>query len=655
MTLFTLTTRLSFLAMLALLAQSTLADDAVALPSVTVIGQQTTSLGIQHISGNEIRQYSPDLASFIRRLQGLQVQSSGGLGDPVMVSVRGASTVQTRLLINGVEQNTSSGGGYDLSAIPLSMIERVEIVQSGSHQGGEDSAIGGSINIITQQADRPSHVQAGLGSYGYREFSARAVSIVGVNEWSLQGHTERTLNNYSMPTPAPWFGDPAGTEEPLNNAQYFRHNVIAQWQREDVSSQLHWSRQNKHIPDYFRNAPPNRAHLSKRQWGINTGNLNAPEPTQDGLHWLWQLSHQDTFEKYRDPEGYIGLNDDDNRYHTQHSEVTVTPQWRTADWQFNAGFSGAFDQYQSRFVNDPDASACSTPVGGCNLTAQQQKIKVRLGSRWAFHPAWHAQLQGYQEWFGSQQRRTEAEPSQKQSNQQAFTGGSAAIGHSHNTRQLELSLRRSVRIPSLYERFGDRGLLLGNDDLKPEIADTLSFDSQWQFSANVVRVNVFHRQLTNAIVPLYDSRGIGRYENVGKANLTGLELSHEMQFLWGDIALLPNASVSLYDSENKSRVRAFQGKQLPGIYHQRYLAGLTVRHQDHSVSAHIEVAGDSYLDSANNVSGDIRRSVDISYSLQRIRWQASLYVINLLNNQFRDYSNRPVPGRNARASIDLYF
>jgi vitamin B12 transporter len=67
------------------------------------------------------------------------------------VSLRGTSANQTLVLVNGVRASSATSGTFNLSSIPLSSIERIEIAKGGhSAQYGAD-AIGGIINIITRQ------------------------------------------------------------------------------------------------------------------------------------------------------------------------------------------------------------------------------------------------------------------------------------------------------------------------------------------------------------------------------------------------------------------------------------------------------------------------------------------------------------------------
>ncbi|KQZ29522.1 TonB-dependent receptor [Mesorhizobium sp. Root552] len=92
-----------------------------------------------------------DLPALLKTYAGVTVTSNGGLGADSSVSLRGTSANQTLVLVNGVRASSATSGTFNLSSIPLSSIERIEIAKGGhSAQYGAD-AIGGIINIITRQ------------------------------------------------------------------------------------------------------------------------------------------------------------------------------------------------------------------------------------------------------------------------------------------------------------------------------------------------------------------------------------------------------------------------------------------------------------------------------------------------------------------------
>ncbi|TPW32323.1 TonB-dependent receptor [Martelella alba] len=136
----------------------TVSDDDVVLAPITVttplrrtstIAQSTSTVTV--ITEQDIeKSAAPDLPSLLRKYPGVNITTNGGQGSTASVTLRSASADQTLVLVDGMRVASATTGTAYLSNIPLSSIQRVEIVE-GAHsaQWGAD-AIGGVINIITK-------------------------------------------------------------------------------------------------------------------------------------------------------------------------------------------------------------------------------------------------------------------------------------------------------------------------------------------------------------------------------------------------------------------------------------------------------------------------------------------------------------------------
>jgi iron complex outermembrane recepter protein len=84
---------------------------------------------------------------------GINVQFNNGGDGSTTVNLRGLGSNRTLLLLNGrrvVPGGTGVGAAVDLSAIPLGIIERVEVLKDGASAIYGSDAIGGVVNIITK-------------------------------------------------------------------------------------------------------------------------------------------------------------------------------------------------------------------------------------------------------------------------------------------------------------------------------------------------------------------------------------------------------------------------------------------------------------------------------------------------------------------------
>jgi len=103
-------------------------------------------------------------------VQELPTNAVGGLSTFINASIRGASSAQTLVLIDGRPMEGFALGTPDLSEIPTEQIDHIEIVRGGASALYGPNAIGGVINVITKRAQYNglpiSHVGYEGGSYG---------------------------------------------------------------------------------------------------------------------------------------------------------------------------------------------------------------------------------------------------------------------------------------------------------------------------------------------------------------------------------------------------------------------------------------------------------------------------------------------------------
>lgn len=121
------------------------------------------------------------IVDLLQRQRGIEVARNGGAGTSASVFIRGANGNQNIVLVDGVRIGSSTTGAANWSAIPLTAIDRIEIVYGPlSSMYGAD-AVGGVIQIFTKTgkgAPAPSAF-AGVGSDRTREFDASVTGATG--------------------------------------------------------------------------------------------------------------------------------------------------------------------------------------------------------------------------------------------------------------------------------------------------------------------------------------------------------------------------------------------------------------------------------------------------------------------------------------------
>jgi vitamin B12 transporter len=106
----------------------------------------------------------------LKDLIGLSVIQNGGPGAAASVSIRGANSEHTLVLLDGIALNDpiNPSRSFDLAHLSLSQVERVEILRGPQSPLYGSDAMGGVINIITRRGKgRPRLALSGAtGSYG---------------------------------------------------------------------------------------------------------------------------------------------------------------------------------------------------------------------------------------------------------------------------------------------------------------------------------------------------------------------------------------------------------------------------------------------------------------------------------------------------------
>jgi len=112
----------------------------------------------------------------LRFIPGTVVQQYGVYGSLGTVALRGASSSQTLILINGQPANEADTGIFDFSSLPANLIDRIEVVQGGSSTLYGSAAMGGVVNIVTKQPQSAGNVDAYL-QLGYQGTFTRGLGF----------------------------------------------------------------------------------------------------------------------------------------------------------------------------------------------------------------------------------------------------------------------------------------------------------------------------------------------------------------------------------------------------------------------------------------------------------------------------------------------
>lgn len=134
-------------------------------------------------------------------LAGVHVFNNTGSADSAMVDLRGFGMTgisNTLILIDGVKQNTNDLSAPNLGVVPLSEIERIEVVRGSGAVAYGGGTTGGVINIITRSGFKAANgVQATLtaGSYNLKKLDLSG--HLSGQQVALDGYIQSmTTDNY---------------------------------------------------------------------------------------------------------------------------------------------------------------------------------------------------------------------------------------------------------------------------------------------------------------------------------------------------------------------------------------------------------------------------------------------------------------------------
>jgi vitamin B12 transporter len=165
------------LSVLSMLCLSAYAETSNVIDSEVVITSTRRALptdqviqSVSVITRQDIEQTgAQSLMDLLAVLPGVHTARSGGPGKATSVYVRGTTTNQLLVLVNGVRASSSGTGEFDWNAITPDQIEKIEVVRGPMASLYGSDAMGGVVQIFTRESQKGATVSQTFGSYGTRQ------------------------------------------------------------------------------------------------------------------------------------------------------------------------------------------------------------------------------------------------------------------------------------------------------------------------------------------------------------------------------------------------------------------------------------------------------------------------------------------------------
>lgn len=153
------------------------------------------------------RWQSKDLNDVMRRLPGVDISQSGGMGKSSSLYVRGTESRHVLVLIDGVPMARAGiSNAIDIGQIPVSLVQRVEYIRGPRSAVYGSGAIGGVVNIITMSDEEKSQINAGMGTDGYQTYDGTIKKRFG-NTMVTAAGAYQTTKGFNIQPDSPYSGD----------------------------------------------------------------------------------------------------------------------------------------------------------------------------------------------------------------------------------------------------------------------------------------------------------------------------------------------------------------------------------------------------------------------------------------------------------------
>ncbi|MEI6093144.1 MAG: TonB-dependent receptor [bacterium] len=644
---------LSFLITLALVINLTNANE-VSLGTVIVnsnanssvsgdVSREDLSSFSSVIKKESFQTRSSSLSDVIEQESSVQTKQSGGLGSFSSLSLRGATSNQVMVFMDGVPLNDASNGSVDLSTIPMSEVESIEIYKGITPINFGKSSIGGAVNIKTKrsQDEFKTDITAGYGSFNTFRFSPFISYKPGKFDYLISGDYQSSKNNFS-------FLNNNGTQwnnlddrwENRNNNQFIQGNILFSFGYDlSKDTRLIFSNQyfskDQNLPSW-NNSPDTKTSLDTKR---NLANLKliVNNVGTSNLNSASRFDYSYKKEIYDDRSNSIGLASQYNEYRTSSYGYNQYLQWPT---QHNI-IEGVLDLHRDDYKIQDLLNIQKYSPSSRNFYSLSTEDKIILfNDKLILSPALIFEYY-YNNFESSSYPRNESH---------GYVNPKMGLKYSVlNWMDLKTNVARYVREPSFFELFGDRGFFNGNPDLKAERG--LNFDagteikySPYGYYLSRISFNTayFRSGVSDVISYVYNSRGVGQAVNISNSIINGIENSLVMEF-FKNVSLTSN--YTWQSAINDNIIKAFNGKQLPGRF--QHSASNKIEYTAHLFKTYYELlyASGLYYDSANLLPAPIKREHNLGITFFMNSFILTAEVKNIGNDHYEDFNGYPQPGR----------
>ena len=516
------------------------------------------------IDSQELKYKTATLNEILDNAAGIKVAQQGGLGNASRIIIQGMDGKRIGIFINGMPMGNSDE--FQLSSIPIDMVDEVEIYKGiiPAWLGGD--GLGGAVNIRLKDFKK-NHLEMAFEAASYNTYigSLQLKHYLGKTSTAL--HAGATMNyaknNYSFSSPFE-LGRIIHRDHDAYTHGGFNVGISSQqWWFDQFDLTLSADYYRKEIQGGLMNVQNNIQHAFTRTRSASTslsleksflkGNLTAQFHSIVGFSLVNQVdtSHYCyDFIGNRFPSGSgrgeIGAvpNDSHDRHTTVRELLNLTykignNQLVTWTTNYRYGCKMPKDELADSYSRLPTSgypSRLHSIVSGLTheLKLYGGKFTNELGIKLFNH---HSEVLPFAEAIMLQDKLKAS------TNHSTMAGWSEAMALHllpNNVLTLKASVQSTVRMPIAEELFGDGVLLLPSEKLRPERSFNINAGAIWLINAMRypqvrIGINTFYMSAKDMIKLMYSSMNMA-YDNIGKVRVMGIDMEMESKLnRWLDL------------------------------------------------------------------------------------------------------------------------
>ena len=516
------------------------------------------------IDSQELKYKTATLNEILDNAAGIKVAQQGGLGNASRIIIQGMDGKRIGIFINGMPMGNSDE--FQLSSIPIDMVDEVEIYKGiiPAWLGGD--GLGGAVNIRLKDFKK-NHLEMAFEAASYNTYigSLQLKHYLGKTSTAL--HAGATMNyaknNYSFSSPFE-LGRIIHRDHDAYTHGGFNVGISSQqWWFDQFDLTLSADYYRKEIQGGLMNVQNNIQHAFTRTRSASTslsleksflkGKLTAQFHSIVGFSLVNQVdtSHYCyDFIGNRFPSGSgrgeIGAvpNYSHDRHTTVRELLNLTykignNQLVTWTTNYRYGCKMPKDELADSYSRLPTSgypSRLHSIVSGLTheLKLYGGKFTNELGIKLFNH---HSEVLPFAEAIMLQDKLKAS------TNHSTMAGWSEAMALHllpNNALTLKASVQSTVRMPIAEELFGDGVLLLPSEKLRPERSFNINAGAIWLINAMRypqvrIEINTFYMSAKDMIKLMYSSMNMA-YDNIGKVRVMGIDMEMESKLnRWLDL------------------------------------------------------------------------------------------------------------------------